>query len=218
MRHRNVFLPTLLSSILVTVGNFSAPAFAEIAPLSAPAERALKPNDGFKECERCPEMVVVPAGSFTMSSPQSESKRETFEGQQHLVTIARPFAELPRPFSPGEEPRVLSLVAVPGCGVIAELEEANGARRLSELHAFVDQRLSFGARAVITGEGVPLFEQPLGHQAAHDPQPYESKIGHRTKSSSLRIFLALSCSSEEFNAKCRSLDHHAVCLTESRRF
>ena len=42
--------------------------------------------------------------------------------------VAKPFAELPRPFAPGAEPRVLSLTAVPGCGVIAELEEANGAR------------------------------------------------------------------------------------------
>ena len=36
-------------------------------------------------------MVVVPAGSFIMSSPASEPKREAFEGQQHPVTIARPF-------------------------------------------------------------------------------------------------------------------------------
>jgi formylglycine-generating enzyme required for sulfatase activity len=36
--------------------------------------------------------VVVLAGSFTMSSPQSEPKREPFEGSQHRVTIARPFA------------------------------------------------------------------------------------------------------------------------------
>jgi heavy metal translocating P-type ATPase len=42
--------------------------------------------------------------------------------------VAKPFAELPRPFAPGEEPRVLSLVAVPGCGVFAELEEVDGSR------------------------------------------------------------------------------------------
>jgi heavy metal translocating P-type ATPase len=42
--------------------------------------------------------------------------------------VAKPFAELPRPYAPGEEPRVLSLVAVPGCGVVAELVEADGTR------------------------------------------------------------------------------------------
>ena len=81
-------------------------------PLSAAAERALKPKDSFKECERCPEMVVVPAGSFTMGSPESERmlvaaalvKYEiapgslttappvSSEGPQHKVTIGRPIA------------------------------------------------------------------------------------------------------------------------------
>ena len=42
--------------------------------------------------------------------------------------IARPFAQLPRPFAAGEEPRVRSLRAVPGCGIEAEIAEADGAR------------------------------------------------------------------------------------------
>ena len=42
------------------------------APLSAFEEQALKPKDSFKECAQCPEMVVVPAGSVTMGSPDSE--------------------------------------------------------------------------------------------------------------------------------------------------
>ena len=36
------------------------------APLSAAEERVLMPKDSFKECAQCPEMVVVPAGSFSM--------------------------------------------------------------------------------------------------------------------------------------------------------
>ncbi|MBM3980124.1 MAG: cation-translocating P-type ATPase [Planctomycetes bacterium] len=47
---------------------------------------------------------------------------------QSAHPVARPFAELPRPFAPGAEPRVRSVVAVPGCGVAAELEETTGAR------------------------------------------------------------------------------------------
>jgi formylglycine-generating enzyme required for sulfatase activity len=62
------------------------------APLTAAEERGLKPKDSFKECAECPEMVVVPAGSFTMGSPPVEEGRHNDEGPQHRVTIGRPFA------------------------------------------------------------------------------------------------------------------------------
>ena len=44
----------------------------------------------FKDCAHCPEMVTIPAGSFLMGSPATETHRgaET----QHRVTIAAPFA------------------------------------------------------------------------------------------------------------------------------
>jgi formylglycine-generating enzyme required for sulfatase activity len=46
----------------------------------------------FKECDKCSEMVVVPAGSFVMGSRDSEPGRGSDEGPQHSVTIAKPFA------------------------------------------------------------------------------------------------------------------------------
>jgi formylglycine-generating enzyme required for sulfatase activity len=61
------------------------------APLSAAEERALKPKDSFKECAQCPEMVVVPAGSFTMGSPDGEEGRIEEEGPQHRVTFGKSF-------------------------------------------------------------------------------------------------------------------------------
>jgi formylglycine-generating enzyme required for sulfatase activity len=63
-----------------------------LAPLTPAQERDLKPGDSFRECENCPEMVVVPAGSFTMGSPAGEKDRESNEGPQHVVTISRLFA------------------------------------------------------------------------------------------------------------------------------
>ena len=45
-----------------------------------------------KDCDDCPEMVVAPAGSFTMGSPSFEKDRYEYEGPQHEVTIPRPFA------------------------------------------------------------------------------------------------------------------------------
>jgi formylglycine-generating enzyme required for sulfatase activity len=38
--------------------------------------------DSFQECDVCPEMVVVPAGSFTMGSPPGEEGRNANEGPQ----------------------------------------------------------------------------------------------------------------------------------------
>jgi len=57
------------------------------------AERALKRLANFRECAKdCPEMIVIPAGSFMMGSPESETGRLVREGPQHEVTIAKPFA------------------------------------------------------------------------------------------------------------------------------
>jgi formylglycine-generating enzyme required for sulfatase activity len=44
----------------------------------------------FKDCAGCPQMVVIPAGEFTMGSPPSEQHRGA--ESQHRVTIASPFA------------------------------------------------------------------------------------------------------------------------------
>jgi formylglycine-generating enzyme required for sulfatase activity len=76
---------------------------AQAQSLSTEQERALKPKDAFRECDACPEMVVVPAGSFMMGSPPNEQGRAVLlklrhepdvnlEGPQHRVTFARPFA------------------------------------------------------------------------------------------------------------------------------
>jgi len=43
----------------------------------------------FRECEGCPEMVVIPAGTFTMGSPTTEAGRDADEGPQRNVSIRR---------------------------------------------------------------------------------------------------------------------------------
>ncbi len=56
------------------------------------AAAALRAGRVFRDCERCPEMVVVPAGSFMMGSPAGEVSRHDDEGPQRRVKIAKPFA------------------------------------------------------------------------------------------------------------------------------
>lgn len=86
------------------------PAIARIVPTQQPGkvaamvrtasgldeQRWFTPGAGktesFRDCPECPEMVVVPAGSFMMGSPESEAGRDSNEGPQHRVTIKQPFA------------------------------------------------------------------------------------------------------------------------------
>ena len=50
------------------------------------------PTGPFRDCPACPEMMVVPAGSFTMGSPSSEDGRDDSEGPLRRVTIPAPLA------------------------------------------------------------------------------------------------------------------------------
>ena len=72
-------------------GEPHTPRVASGRPAIADTGEALKPKD-VKECANCPEMTVVPAGSFTMGSPTSEPGHSAEEAPQHTVTIARQFA------------------------------------------------------------------------------------------------------------------------------
>ncbi len=53
---------------------------------------SLPPTSVFKDCPECPDMVVVPAGSFQMGSREDEAGRYEVEGPVHTVTFDRPFA------------------------------------------------------------------------------------------------------------------------------
>jgi len=50
------------------------------------------PAESFRDCGECPEMVVVPAGSFVMGSPTGERDRTAHEGPQRTVQVNAPFA------------------------------------------------------------------------------------------------------------------------------
>jgi formylglycine-generating enzyme required for sulfatase activity len=65
------------------------PSKVSITPASGQSFRDRLANG--EPCSVCPEMVVVPAGTFTMGSPPSELGR--FDSEEQVpVTITRPFA------------------------------------------------------------------------------------------------------------------------------
>ena len=59
---------------------------------SKPVTPAYRAGDQFKDCEICPDMIVVPQGAFTQGSPASEPGREPNEGPQHTVRVDYPLA------------------------------------------------------------------------------------------------------------------------------
>jgi formylglycine-generating enzyme required for sulfatase activity len=49
-------------------------------------------GESFRDCKYCPEIIVLPSGSFVMGSPDNEPEHTRSEGPQHKVTFAKPFA------------------------------------------------------------------------------------------------------------------------------
>ena len=89
--------PILATFVLLTCVSSAPLVVPVLAEAPAPAvspgpEPAVAAGGSFADCEECPEMIVVPAGSFTMGSPETEPGRNSWEGPQHVVTFARPFA------------------------------------------------------------------------------------------------------------------------------
>jgi formylglycine-generating enzyme required for sulfatase activity len=67
--HRAILacLGVVLAVLACTPSAFAAKPEAEAEP---------KPGEEFQDCDTCPKMVVVLAGSFTMGSPPGEKERE----------------------------------------------------------------------------------------------------------------------------------------------
>jgi formylglycine-generating enzyme required for sulfatase activity len=62
------------------------------AALEAIDELTLRPGKTFRDCAQCPNMVVVPAGSFWQGSEESAAGALKNETPRRMVTIAEPFA------------------------------------------------------------------------------------------------------------------------------
>lgn len=54
--------------------------------------REMAPDTRFRDCQTCPEMVVLPRGMGRVGSPESEAERSDAESPMHAVRIAYPLA------------------------------------------------------------------------------------------------------------------------------
>ena len=86
--------PTLLAVLKATKTRLAAlpkpPGKPAIGIPTGPLEHEVGAT--FKDCDGCPEMVVVPAGRFQMGSAPGERGRQANEGPSLPVQFARPFA------------------------------------------------------------------------------------------------------------------------------
>lgn len=75
----------------VSETDVSTPGARRPAPAAAGSltPRTLTDGEVFRDCDHCPEMVVIPKGSLSIGSPALEVGRVAAEGPQHEVVIAR---------------------------------------------------------------------------------------------------------------------------------
>jgi formylglycine-generating enzyme required for sulfatase activity len=76
---RRGWLRVVVVSVMLTYGGWLAYQWVRLLPM--------EPGNAFKECANCPEMVVVPAGSFLMGSNEYDDEKPP-----HRVTIRQLFA------------------------------------------------------------------------------------------------------------------------------
>lgn len=101
--------------VLQMTGRMSAPSealppAASPAPAAAPTPAPAAPPEGaaatgpkvLKDCAACPELEVLPKGSFKMGSPEGERERYRDEGLQQAVSIDRVIAVGKYPVTRGE--------------------------------------------------------------------------------------------------------------------
>ena len=74
-----------------------AAALVASASACATGQRPDRASGIFADCADCPDLVVVPAGTFSMGAPLSETGRFEDEGPVHPVVIARDLAVMRTP-------------------------------------------------------------------------------------------------------------------------
>ncbi len=81
-----------LEGIVLLTSEVSRPADGSHSSESVYATWQARSGDTLVDCLGCPSLIVVPAGTFEMGSPEDESGRDSDEGPVHSVALQAPFA------------------------------------------------------------------------------------------------------------------------------
>lgn len=87
---RLIFVGIIAAAIIVIIALTAAFLLRSKTKLAAgahPSKTEVAAAARFKDCERCPELVAIPAGDFSMGSKEFGDEQPI-----HAVTITRPFA------------------------------------------------------------------------------------------------------------------------------
>lgn len=139
-----------LASVIITVGAILAsitgsfnswdqiisrfPRLTSIPGWSSSPDQIREPGDTFKDCDECPEMVVIRGDEFKIGSPTGETERDSDEGPQQVVTIST--------FAIGRYPVTFAewdaCVTAGGCGRYTPSDEGWGRERRPVIHVSWD--------------------------------------------------------------------------------
>src|SRR6476660_8508341 len=90
-RNEEIFLPLALFVVAASAPQAQTPRTSRVVNPKANEIGAAKPGTVFRDCPDCPEMVVLPAGSFTMgSSAEEKSWAASHGGSMHAVADEAP--------------------------------------------------------------------------------------------------------------------------------
>jgi len=81
---RSIQIPLLAAAV--------AAAMAAAVAGGAIAQTGPQPGDIIKDCPVCPEMVVIPPGTFFMGAAKTDPERRKEEGPRHQARIPNSFA------------------------------------------------------------------------------------------------------------------------------
>ena len=86
------------ANVMAAVGWAVAASAATVAAVAAPAQRS---GDVFRDCDDCPDMIVIPTGTFVIGAPDAETDRENMAAEGDTAAgpseEGKPIARVSRP-------------------------------------------------------------------------------------------------------------------------